>query len=130
MVLSKDPTDNVFLPINNIYQYTVFLEENKEEILDLIDSIPMIFSKNEDQGNIFKESLKISLDIVRPMGGKLIIIQANDEFTDDIDRETASRLTSSNSFYNMCKDLTSNHVSISIFCFSKCFKVIFFKKNN
>lgn len=122
-VLSKDPCGELIIPVPDLAYYNVNIEEFQEEILGLMDSFPSIFAKTEDNGNIFMDAWKTALEIMKPMGGKLIIIQANDEFTDEIDRETSSRSPSSDYFQNFCRELLNKNISTSIFCHSKCFKV-------
>lgn len=122
-VLSKDPYENFIMPLPDIAYYNANVEEFQEEILGLMDSFPSIFAKNEDNGNIFMEAWKTALEIIKPMGGKLIIIQANNEFSDEIDREASSRSPSSEYFQNFCRELINKNISTSIFCHSKCFKV-------
>ena len=91
----------------------------------LLDSFPGIFVKNEDSGNVFNEAFKMAIEIVKPMGGKIIIIQGNDEFFEETDKEEGSRRYSSNYYACLSRELSKLHISVSIFCHSKCYKVKF-----
>ena len=123
IIISKDSDENFISPFPNIHHYNESLQECKEGLLSLLDSFPNIFSKNEDNGSVFSEALKMSIEIIKPMGGKLIIIQGNDDFVEDIDREAISRAPSINYYACLCQELLHFHISISIFCHSKCYKV-------
>ena len=123
VVLSKSADEVFTLPFPDVYHYSESLQECKEGLLALLDSFPAIFAKNEDSGNAFNEAFKMAIEIVKPMGGKIIMIQGNDEFFEETDKEEVSRRFSSNYYACLSRELSKVHISISLFCHSKCYKV-------
>lgn len=122
-MITKSADDVFTWPFPNIHSYCGSLQDCKEGLLALLDSFPAIFAQNTDSGNLFNEAFKLSLEMTRGTGGKLVIIQGNDEFFEETDKEEPSRIFSSNYYACLSKELIKLHISVSIFCHSKCFKV-------
>lgn len=73
--------DDLFIPVPD--ELLININEAKDLLLNLLDTLPNIYAKTSDNGSCLNKALLASLKIFKHVGGKLIIMQASDKIIFD-----------------------------------------------
>lgn len=76
MIVISD-LDNLFLPIPD--DILVNVHESKEQLLSLLDSLPNFFVNTTDKGCCLMKAINAAVTVFKHLGGKMVILQANDK---------------------------------------------------
>ena len=128
MIVLTDPTDPDF-PIPD--ELLVNIEESKDQVFALLDSLPNMFQNSTQHGSTLCLALDLAFKIVKPVGGRLFVFQASDalinepQFARKPETQADGKqylVPSTPHFRNLSNEMQHQFINVSIFVFQQKYK--------